>query len=205
MQEQVTSGSDAASTNGTHNHQHPPNRPARSKNGCMTCRRRKVRCDEQRPRCSHCERLNLQCKWRPAYDSTGSTSTQWRFIGVGASTGANGSGEGDGSAGSGTTLQVATPDESSVSQGQMMPATHTVSEDAPVSGCIDSPPPHLWLQNPGAVDQLFDYASFMWDSTGDVLGQLSPQRAQASFGPGYETNVRDYCKISCTVYPLANE
>lgn len=26
-------------------------------------RRRKVRCNEQRPRCSHCERLNLECTW----------------------------------------------------------------------------------------------------------------------------------------------
>jgi hypothetical protein len=26
-------------------------------------RRRKVRCNEQRPRCSHCERLNLDCTW----------------------------------------------------------------------------------------------------------------------------------------------
>ncbi|THV67875.1 hypothetical protein D6D19_08365 [Aureobasidium pullulans] len=25
---------------------------------------RKVRCNEQRPRCSHCERLNLQCAWK---------------------------------------------------------------------------------------------------------------------------------------------
>lgn len=38
-------------------------RPARSKDGCLTCKRRKVRCNEQRPRCSHCERLNLECNW----------------------------------------------------------------------------------------------------------------------------------------------
>jgi hypothetical protein len=29
----------------------------------MIIRRRKVRCNEQRPRCSHCERLNLECTW----------------------------------------------------------------------------------------------------------------------------------------------
>ncbi|KAF8860393.1 hypothetical protein BDZ45DRAFT_703831 [Acephala macrosclerotiorum] len=40
-------------------------RAPRSKAGCLTCRRRKVRCNEQKPRCSHCERLNLQCTWRP--------------------------------------------------------------------------------------------------------------------------------------------
>ncbi|ETN44130.1 uncharacterized protein HMPREF1541_10680 [Cyphellophora europaea CBS 101466] len=38
-------------------------RPARSKDGCLTCKRRKVRCNEQKPRCSHCERLNLECNW----------------------------------------------------------------------------------------------------------------------------------------------
>jgi hypothetical protein len=41
--------------------------------------RRKVRCNEQKPRCSHCERLNLQCNWRP---STG-TSQQPRPLSEG--------------------------------------------------------------------------------------------------------------------------
>lgn len=61
-------------------------RHARSKGACLTCRleilcfhnsnvimtlhrRRKVRCNEQRPRCSHCERLNLECNWRPTPNS----------------------------------------------------------------------------------------------------------------------------------------
>ncbi|KAI1409670.1 hypothetical protein F5Y13DRAFT_181942 [Hypoxylon sp. FL1857] len=44
----------------------PIRRPARSKNGCMTCRRRKVRCNEIRPICGHCSRLNLDCRWRPS-------------------------------------------------------------------------------------------------------------------------------------------
>ncbi|KAF2854702.1 hypothetical protein T440DRAFT_241165 [Plenodomus tracheiphilus IPT5] len=42
-----------------------------------TCRRRKVRCNERRPRCSHCERLNLDCTWNrppPTRTSTGQTS-----------------------------------------------------------------------------------------------------------------------------------
>lgn len=38
-------------------------RPARPKDGCLTCKRRKVRCNEQKPRFSHCERLNLECSW----------------------------------------------------------------------------------------------------------------------------------------------
>lgn len=32
----------------------------------MFNRRRKVRCNEASPRCSHCQRLNLECKWRTA-------------------------------------------------------------------------------------------------------------------------------------------
>ncbi|KAL6354877.1 hypothetical protein LRP88_12235 [Fusarium phalaenopsidis] len=47
-----------------------PRRHLRSREGCLTCKRRKVKCDEQRPRCSHCERLNFECKWRPQQRST---------------------------------------------------------------------------------------------------------------------------------------
>lgn len=53
-----------------------PQHLPRSKNGCVTCRRRRVRCNERKPRCSHCERLNLQCAWRPRPpDTAGSSST----------------------------------------------------------------------------------------------------------------------------------
>lgn len=38
----------------------------RSHNGCLTCKRRKVRCNEQRPQCYHCQRLNLECEWKHA-------------------------------------------------------------------------------------------------------------------------------------------
>jgi hypothetical protein len=30
--------------------------------GCRTCRRRRVKCDEQKPTCGHCERLKLECE-----------------------------------------------------------------------------------------------------------------------------------------------
>lgn len=36
----------------------------RSRNGCLTCKRRKVRCSEKRPRCYHCDRLSLECLWK---------------------------------------------------------------------------------------------------------------------------------------------
>ncbi|CAH0055612.1 unnamed protein product [Clonostachys solani] len=45
----------------------------RSKTGCRACRRRKVRCDERKPVCSACERLNLPCAYGsgPADSGTG--------------------------------------------------------------------------------------------------------------------------------------
>ncbi|KAL4891482.1 Zn(II)2Cys6 transcription factor [Aspergillus ambiguus] len=35
----------------------------RSKNGCSTCRRRKVKCGEERPVCQRCFNLRLNCEW----------------------------------------------------------------------------------------------------------------------------------------------
>ncbi|KAL2204132.1 hypothetical protein CC79DRAFT_1312399 [Sarocladium strictum] len=36
----------------------------RVRTGCLTCRARKVKCDEARPMCSHCNRLMLQCIYK---------------------------------------------------------------------------------------------------------------------------------------------
>ena len=33
--------------------------------GCLTCRRRRVKCDEQHPVCRFCARLDMQCIWKP--------------------------------------------------------------------------------------------------------------------------------------------
>jgi len=35
----------------------------RTRNGCLTCRSRKKRCDEQHPKCAQCSRLALNCQW----------------------------------------------------------------------------------------------------------------------------------------------
>ncbi|KAI5251418.1 hypothetical protein E4T42_04273 [Aureobasidium subglaciale] len=35
----------------------------RSRAGCWTCRKRKVKCDEVHPRCGPCTRLNKECDW----------------------------------------------------------------------------------------------------------------------------------------------
>ncbi|KAL3460352.1 hypothetical protein BJX64DRAFT_186895 [Aspergillus heterothallicus] len=36
----------------------------RRRTGCLTCRSRKVRCDEAKPKCANCTRLRLQCVYR---------------------------------------------------------------------------------------------------------------------------------------------
>lgn len=39
-------------------------RASRSRAGCLSCKARKKKCDETRPRCSDCRRLNFPCRWR---------------------------------------------------------------------------------------------------------------------------------------------
>src|ERR1700743_3467299 len=42
-----------------------PTRYQRVKTGCLTCRRRKKKCDEVKPRCAGCRRNQKQCEWTP--------------------------------------------------------------------------------------------------------------------------------------------
>lgn len=42
---------------------HPNNFPSNSGKGCGTCLKRKIKCDEQRPRCRRCTTLELGCEW----------------------------------------------------------------------------------------------------------------------------------------------
>lgn len=37
----------------------------RRRTGCLTCRARKVRCDEAKPSCANCDRLRLRCVYKP--------------------------------------------------------------------------------------------------------------------------------------------
>ncbi|KAL7808187.1 hypothetical protein V8C26DRAFT_413812 [Trichoderma gracile] len=43
----------------------PPQKSRRSKKGCYTCRIKKVKCDEVRPRCERCVRLRRLCDYEP--------------------------------------------------------------------------------------------------------------------------------------------
>ena len=47
----------------------------RVKSGCDTCRRRRKKCDEQKPVCGHCERLGLRCTWGQAVEKPRSSAT----------------------------------------------------------------------------------------------------------------------------------
>lgn len=37
----------------------------RTRTGCLTCRQRKKKCDEEKPRCRACKRNKLDCSWPP--------------------------------------------------------------------------------------------------------------------------------------------
>ncbi|KAL2214567.1 hypothetical protein CC79DRAFT_1283815, partial [Sarocladium strictum] len=45
-------------------------RATRSKNGCSTCRIRKVKCDEVRPLCARCRTSGMSCEWLPPATKT---------------------------------------------------------------------------------------------------------------------------------------
>ncbi|KAI1779136.1 hypothetical protein F4818DRAFT_240297 [Hypoxylon cercidicola] len=53
-------------------------RPARSKTGCSSCRRRKVRCDETKPLCQACQRLGLTCSYEPGRVANSGETQRYR-------------------------------------------------------------------------------------------------------------------------------
>ncbi|KPM38157.1 hypothetical protein AK830_g8418 [Neonectria ditissima] len=55
----------------------------RSRGGCTNCKRRKRKCDEQRPGCQACARRSIQCEgYATALRWTGGIATRGRFAGV---------------------------------------------------------------------------------------------------------------------------
>ncbi|KAI0123995.1 hypothetical protein BJ170DRAFT_598322 [Xylariales sp. AK1849] len=115
-------------------------RSTRSKDGCVTCKRRKVKCDEQRPWCSHCERLNLECKWHSQTSRRRSTATN---------------------------------------SSERNPVTGTGTPISTTPGTGISPNATL-IQPHHAVNQIFDYASFMWEG-GDAWQQVSESGPNVNF------------------------
>lgn len=62
-----------------------PRRNLRTKNGCLTCRSRKVKCGEQRPVCYNCQRLHRNCIYQPSSSDQPTKSFQHETIGSDAS------------------------------------------------------------------------------------------------------------------------
>lgn len=48
----------------------------RSRTGCLTCRFRRKRCDNNSPQCANCTRLNLACEWPPQRNIVAESSTK---------------------------------------------------------------------------------------------------------------------------------
>ncbi|CAG7919425.1 unnamed protein product [Penicillium olsonii] len=48
----------------------------RRRTGCLTCRARKVRCDEAKPHCSNCDRLRLECVYKGPDEASTWTSRE---------------------------------------------------------------------------------------------------------------------------------
>ena len=49
--------------------QSSPVKTRRSRRGCLTCRQRKVKCDETRDVCRNCFRLDTRCTWETPGDN----------------------------------------------------------------------------------------------------------------------------------------
>ncbi|KAF1343529.1 hypothetical protein BDV97DRAFT_84499 [Delphinella strobiligena] len=55
-------------------HSKPRRTHIKSKSGCKTCRIRRVRCDEFKPECINCRRLNLHCGFRDVQTTASQSS-----------------------------------------------------------------------------------------------------------------------------------
>ncbi|PYH76492.1 hypothetical protein BO82DRAFT_296166 [Aspergillus uvarum CBS 121591] len=47
----------------------------KSRHGCSKCKQRRVKCDESKPHCLRCQKLNLDCSYEPNSSSSSSSST----------------------------------------------------------------------------------------------------------------------------------
>jgi hypothetical protein len=125
-------------------------RKTRTKDACATCRRRKVRCDERRPKCGHCDRLALDCQWQdrpgaaPRGGSLGRTSVREQSP---PSTIAD-------------IQQVGEQDLVSNAAIRDQNARDFSLNDESYNSIVDLD-----------LNQTFDYASFMWDGTDLVRRQ----------------------------------
>lgn len=67
----------ASLPNYSHTYQHLRARKIRTKSGCLTCRRRRKKCDEIRPSCSSCVKSQVHCDW-PSFHVIEASATSTR-------------------------------------------------------------------------------------------------------------------------------
>ncbi|PYI12881.1 hypothetical protein BO99DRAFT_407947 [Aspergillus violaceofuscus CBS 115571] len=48
----------------------------KSRHGCSKCKQRRVKCDESKPHCLRCQKLNLNCSYEPTSSSSSSTDPE---------------------------------------------------------------------------------------------------------------------------------
>ncbi|EHA47068.1 hypothetical protein MGG_17623 [Pyricularia oryzae 70-15] len=162
----------------------PVRRAVRSKNGCLTCRRRKVRCDENRPHCGHCQRLNLACQWRMSSATT------------------------DGA----TTSSDARPSPAAPRTHARRPREERVSNPQNASTpCLRRAMRGLGSQQAqghapatlqaSGVDQFFDYATFLW-TDGGLLGHTELELDSDWMTPDNQGHVDlDFSLVSSATRP----
>ncbi|KAJ5620395.1 hypothetical protein N7510_004379 [Penicillium lagena] len=104
-----------------------------------TKRRRKVRCDEQHPNCSHCKRLRLDCSWQQ--DTTPRSNNKKKVR---------------------THRHIRDQPESGRNKEKVNITTSSPAPDT-------TPTPLQESADDSAFNKIFNYASFMWDDLSSNL------------------------------------
>ncbi|CEJ58570.1 Putative DEHA2G13156p [Penicillium brasilianum] len=130
-----------------HPNQDRRHRP-RTRNGCLTCRRRKVRCDEKRPDCGHCSRLRLDCSWQE--DSGLRLGVRTKRI----------------------RQRLQQKPQSQQQPAQPEPATANAETSGLSASDEALQAPDALVDDDFSFNRMFSYASFMWDDSSPT--DLSP-------------------------------
>ncbi|KAJ5660711.1 uncharacterized protein N7484_000083 [Penicillium longicatenatum] len=114
-------------------------RASRSRGGCLSCKARKKKCDENRPRCTDCRRLNLSCQWPSNGTSVASDGESPESYATG-STDLDPIDSADGDL---PTLDWSTPDNDEEFIASLFPHSLSRSVQTPSIGSPVSTNPHL--------------------------------------------------------------
>ncbi|KAJ0416354.1 hypothetical protein BJY00DRAFT_317005 [Aspergillus carlsbadensis] len=163
----------------------PGKSSTRRRTGCLTCRRRRVRCDEAKPTCHNCHKGNRNCTWYSAL----------RFV-------HHSGGPADhGLAGGSEEIDHASP-EPSRTDPVLVPAEESPDQH------IDNPPPAQSTtapvagQQPGDERASHDYTGYTNRQTGTTaLGLHTPLGSNSVPSPSENQTAIDYSEPHVTPYP----